>query len=331
MSRQTWFHLTVFSGLLAVPAMVVPGWTKAPVPSPKTLPQTFTNSVGMKLVRIPPGKFKMGAPKEEQDKAIDYHEMIDKIKDEATVALCRSEGPQHEVQLSAFYLGAYEVTQKQFKDVMGYNPSYFSRDGKGKPGVTYTDWMPAGGMDEVPADTRRFPVENVSWEEAKEFCEKLTAKEKRKLGGKMYRLPTEAEWEYACRGGAPSYEVFHFGNSLSFKQANFDGSHPYGGVEKGDHLGRTCKVGSYEKNRFGLHDMHGNVWEWCSDWYGEDYYGKSPAKDPPGPLKGSHRVLRGGSHDSYGESCRSASRVALKPAYRDGGIGFRVALCPLAK
>jgi formylglycine-generating enzyme required for sulfatase activity len=101
-----------------------------------------------------------------------------------------------------------------------------------------------------------------------------------KRAGRKYRLPSEAEVEYACRGGAPSYQVFHIGNSLSSMQANFNGNAPYGGAAKGPDLGRTCKVGSYKPNRFGLYDMHGNVWEWCSDWYGGDYYGKSPRRAP---------------------------------------------------
>jgi formylglycine-generating enzyme required for sulfatase activity len=139
-------------------------------------------------------------------------------------------------------------------------------------------------------------------------------------------LPTEAEWEYSCRGGAPAYQVFHFGNSLSSTQANFDGTSPYGSAGKGVYLERTCKVGSYGKNRFGLHDMHGNVWEWCSDWYGADYYGKSPRRDPQGPSEGSHRVLRGGGWRLDGRRCRSAFRLGNMPESRRHHLGFRVAL-----
>jgi formylglycine-generating enzyme required for sulfatase activity len=189
----------------------------------KNWDKEIVNSIGMKLVLIPAGTFKMGSPREEADR--------------------RNDEAQHDVEITKeFYLGTYEVTQQHFKDVMGYNPSYFSKDGMGKTGEKY-GWKPAGGKARVPADTSNFPVENVSWEEANEFCEKLTAKSSER--GRKYRLPTEAEWEYSCRGGAPAYRVFHFGNSLCSKQANFDGVQPYGEANKGDCLKRTCKVGSY--------------------------------------------------------------------------------------
>src|SRR5207248_6430104 len=128
--------------------------------------------------------------------------------------------------------------------------------------------------------------------------------------------PSEAEWEYSCRGGHVIEEMrekpalpFHFAqptSSLSSTQANFDGNHPYGGAAKGPYLKRTCKVGSYKPNRLGLYDMHGNVWEWCHDWYGVDYYAKSPKTDPPGPSEGSVRVRRGGGWYLSGQPCRAA-------------------------
>src|SRR5262245_1713460 len=174
----------------------------------------------MKLLRSPGGNFKMGSPEGEEGRS----------DDEA----------QHEVELTeAFYLGAYEVTQKQFQQVMGYNPSHFSHNGTGKKGVEYTFSRPAEGKGMVPEDTSAFPVENVSWEEAVEFCKKLTDKERKegKISSEQeYRLPTEAQWERACRGGAASYQVFHLGDKLSSKDANFDGRLPYGGASKGDCL-----------------------------------------------------------------------------------------------
>jgi formylglycine-generating enzyme required for sulfatase activity len=139
----------------------------------------------------------------------------------------------------------------------------------------------------------------------------------------VYRLPTEAEWEYACRAGTTT--PFHFGKSLSSRQANFDGNHPYGGAEKGPYLARTCKVGSYKPNKFGLYDMHGNVHQWCSDWYDKDYYKDSPAKDPLGPDRGAVRVLRGGSWIVLGRFCRAADRLTNDPGGRDYNMGFRVA------
>ncbi len=270
----------------------------------------YTNDIGMKWVSIPGGTCTMGSPKEEVGR---YN-----IENE------------HPVEISSFHLGIHEVTQKQFRAVMGYNPSYFSTNATGKNGIDYRTWKPGGGKDRIPPgeDTEDYPVENVSWEEAKEFCDKLTALDTKKPAGWAYRLPTEAEWEYACRGGASSHRVFHVGDSLSSSQANFDGNYPYGGADKGEHRGRTCKVGSYEKNRFGLYDMHGNVWEWCHDWFAADYYDQSPPVDPPGPEQGTQRVIRGGSWDDDGRYCRSAYRDWYEPTIRYFNLGFRVALVP---
>ncbi len=291
------------------------------------LPQEITNSIGMQLVRIPAGKFTMGSSKKEQDEAIAGLKPGD-----ALLSLYRSEGPQHKVQVSEFSLGVREVTQKQFRAVMFYNPSHFSINSSGFFGTPYT-YAPGGGKSKIPAgeDTEDYPVENVSWLEAEAFCDRLTEKDTTKPAGWGYRLPTEAEWEYACRGGTPAYQVFHFGNSLSSNQANFNGNLPHGGADKAVDLQRTCKVGSYAKNRFGLFDMHGNVWEWCLDWYGEDYYGKSPPKDPSGPSPPRlHRTLRGGSWFDDGQSCRSAHRNWFPLVSRSFNLGFRVALSPNA-
>jgi formylglycine-generating enzyme required for sulfatase activity len=175
-------------------------------------------------------------------------------------------------------------------------------------------------------DTDDFPVEQVSWHNAKKFCEKLSEREKERRAKRTYRLPTEAEWEYACRGGASSSNPFHYGKSLSSGQANFNGNFPYGKAAKGPYLGRTCAVGSYKPNKFGLYDMHGNVWQWCSDWYSKDYFKDSPAKDPKGPDSGDARVLRGGTWGGNGWRCRAAVRQGYVPGDRDiSVIGFRVA------
>jgi len=272
-----------------------------------SLLKTVVNSSGMKFALIPAATFLMGSPQEEQQRS----------KDEE----------QHEVEITRpFYLGVFPVTQGQFHRLMGYNPSYFSSAGRGKEGVKYAP-EPAGGRDKVKelGSTDDLPVENVSWEEAGEFCRRLGALEPEKAAGRVYRLPTEAEWEYACRGGASEYRVFHYGNSLASSQANFDGDYPYGAAQ-GPYLGRTCAVGSYEPNGFGLYDMHGNVWEWCSDWYDKDHYKESPRRDPAGPSAGSSRVCRGGSWDCFGQRCRSAWRNGTEPANRYEWLGFRVAL-----
>jgi formylglycine-generating enzyme required for sulfatase activity len=276
-----------------------------------------TNSIGMKLVRIPAGRFLMGSPADEKDR---------EPNDKGSEA-------QHAVEITRdFYLGVHEVTQKELRDVMGFNPSHYSADGTGKPREKYEWGKPAGGKDSVKGmSTDDFPVECVSWDHAVEFCRKLSARAAERKAGRKYRLPTEAEWEYACRGEPASYQVFHLGNSLSSRQANFDGNHPYGSAARDVSLGRTCKVGSYRPNRFGLFDMHGNVWEWCADWYGADYYRKSPRRDPHGPSEGSARVFRGGSFSHPSHECRSATRWWGTPAYRGINIGFRVAQVPSDK
>jgi uncharacterized protein (TIGR02996 family) len=255
---------------------------------------TLENSIGMRFALIPPGTFLMGSPTKE------------KVRNE-------DEGPQHEVQISRhFYLGVVPVTQTQYQQVTRGKPSYF------RPG--------GGGKEQVQGlDTADFPVENVSWEDALAFCQKLSEKAEEKRERRVYILPSEAQWEYGCRGGAPSSNPFHYGPSLCSTQANFDGNYPSGGGAEGPYLERPTPVGSYQPNAFGLYDMHGNVWEWCQDWYAEDYYAGSPGKDPPGPATGEHRVLRGGSWDDFAGYCRSACRGRLEPGVRDFNVGFRVA------
>jgi formylglycine-generating enzyme required for sulfatase activity/serine/threonine protein kinase len=268
---------------------------------PAVLVRAITNSIGMRLALIPAGTFTMGSPLDEAGRRA-------------------NEGPQHEVEITKpFYLGVYEVTQAQYRAVTGNNFSFFSPTGRGKAKI---------GIQ----DTDSFPVESVSWEDAVRFCERLSAQPEETQAGRLYRLPTEAEWEYACRGGAPlPYPVFHFGNSLSSRQANFNGNEPYGGARKHDYLQRTAKVGSYEPNGFGLFDMHGNVWEWCADWYDADYYKASPRQDPLGPQIGTRRVLRGGSWSNGGKECRAAYRYWLGPGGRIQDFGFRVACSVLSR
>jgi formylglycine-generating enzyme required for sulfatase activity len=271
------------------------------------LADKVTNSIGMKLKLIPKGKFRMGSPRFEANRGA-------------------NEGPRHQVQISKpFYMGVYEVTQAQYQKVMGTNPSFFSETG--------------GGSDKVAdLSTDTFPVETVSWHEAVEFCKKLSALPQEKKAGREYRLPSEAEWEYACR--AKTTTPFHFGEKLSSRMANFDGTSPYGGAAKGPNLERTCKVGSYAPNAWGLYDMHGNVREWTADWYKKDYYAVSPPLDPKGPrrgvivvydrdgdrpLRGVTQAMRGGSWLAYGWACRAAMRNYYPPGNRYMDVGFRVA------
>jgi formylglycine-generating enzyme required for sulfatase activity len=253
--------------------------------------------VTLELVLIPPGKFSMGSPEGEQGRL-------------------PIEGPQHTATLgAAFYLGKYEVTQEQWQQVMGSNPSWFSAAG--------------GGKDLVKGlDTRRFPVERISWDDAQAFLRKISTKER------TYRLPSEAEWEYACRGGTfpkkswPFQVGEEYTDALSSDAANFDGGRPYGEAAKGKYLERTAAVGTFAANPFGLFDMHGNVKEWCEDRFAGDYYKDAPSRDPTGPAAGMDRVLRGGAWNSPGEECRAASRRGLGRSWRYSDIGLRVAWTP---
>jgi len=245
----------------------------------KELPE-ITNSIGMKLVLIRKGTFMMGSPGTEKG---------------------RNQGEtQHEVTISMdYYLGVTEVTQGQYEKVMGKNPSLFQGEN-------------------IEGSSSNHPVEQVSWEDAVEFCKKLSDLPEEKAAGRVYRLPTEAEWEYACRAGSKTAYSFGEGSKSLGDYAWFDGNSN----------NQTHPVGEKKANAWGLYDMHGNVWERCSDWYGE--YPKGAVSDPVGPLKGSLRVCRGGGWDRGAAGCRSASRYCYLPSYFnfDDVIGFRVALSP---
>lgn len=311
MLRQPWYHLIALFSLLAVLCFVVPGPAVAP-PSKKQ-PKEITNSIGMKLVLIPPGKFKMGSTEKERKDVL--AQLGVGLTEADMPESLKAEGPQHEVEITQpFYLGMHEVTQAQYKKVMGTNPSYYSTEGEYKDKVTVKN-------------TNDFPVECVTWVNAVKFCEKLSALTKEKAAGRKYRLPTEAEWEYAARAGTTT--PFHYGTSLSSKQANFNGTKPFGGAAVGPYLERPCKVGSYKPNAFGLYDMHGNVMEWCSDRFGQNYYASSPRRDPTGPVWGWNRVVRGGSYDDWAQGCRSAwRRLGARTTAKDYRTGIRVALSP---
>ncbi|MDB4621741.1 SUMF1/EgtB/PvdO family nonheme iron enzyme, partial [Rubripirellula sp.] len=234
---------------------VFPGPLLAKVPP-------ITNSIGMELKLIPSGTFTMGENKD-----------------------------AHEVTLTKpFMLGVHVVTQEQYEQLMGVNPSYHKGSNN--------------------------PVENVSWEDAVEFCRKLSELPAEKAAGRVYRLPTEAEWEYACRAGTTT--KYSFGDDSSEL-----GDYAWVSGNSGN---TTHPVGGKQPNAWGLYDMHGNIWEWCQDWYG-DYHG-SALPDPTGPASGSSRVFRGGSWGSTAELCQSAYRDWSLPSYRDDYLGFRVSLSP---
>ncbi|MFO0967219.1 MAG: bifunctional serine/threonine-protein kinase/formylglycine-generating enzyme family protein [Gemmataceae bacterium] len=293
-SKRRWLlplavAVALMSATLLILFVVVPRLTKEPIKEEgagadtkkekdagKPGPKEITNSIGMRLVRIEPGRFFMGSPATER------------FRGGAEIL--------HEVEISKpFYLGKFEVTQEQYEAVTGENPSAYSATGAKRDKI-------AG------KDTRPFPVESVTWEEAKEFCKKLSQKE-----GKEYRLPTEAEWEYACRAGTRT--AYSVGHTITSAEANVD--FKYGG---------PLPVGSFAPNAWGIHDMHGNVREWCEDWFEEFYYKKSPPRDPTGPLEGTTRVMRGASWCNGLDGCRSAFRFDYPPGNRSEDFSFRVVL-----
>jgi formylglycine-generating enzyme required for sulfatase activity len=273
---------------------------------------SFTNSVGMRFVYVKPGRFMMGTTKAERDAVL--------VALKGRAEQIENEAPRHQVTITkGFYVGIYEVTQSQYKQVTGVNPSEFSRTGSNRGKV----------QDVKDADLEHFPVENVTWNDAQAFLQKLGDLPAEKGRGRVYRLPTEAEWEYCCRAGSDE-EPFTFAKpskSISSKQANFDGKFPFGGGEAGIDRGRTCKVGSFAPNPWGLYDMHGNLWEMTADWYDANAYSQKNRVDPKGPQTGTHRVIRGGSWASNGEGCRSGyRRHDFTPNTRGWNYGFR-AVC----
>jgi formylglycine-generating enzyme required for sulfatase activity len=208
-----------------------------------------------------------------------------------------------------FEIAVHTVTQGQWQTVMGSNPSHFSRQGDDKHKVAEIS----------EKELKLFPVESVSWNDVQEFIKKLNEKERGR--GWLYRLPTEAEWEYSCRGGATSEEEcshhFYFDkpiNDLSSEQANFNGDFPFGKAPKGKDLGRPTRVGAYPPNKLGLCDMHGNVWQWCEDLW---------------EIEGSGRVIRGGCWEDSGSDCRAALRGRGAPTDRSSGVGVRLARVPV--
>ena len=305
--------------------------TRVNLPSTKTL--ELSNGVKLELVLIPAGKFIMGTPAPEEKPilgqimvgvsggvlfvavllllvrarmkrtrlqfsmafmllmtfvasvgvwgGVRWHEALKHLGN------FDNEHPAHQVTLTRpFYMGKFDVTQDEYQQVMGTNPSTF----KGKDN----------------------PVETVSWDDTQDFCKKLTVEMKQSV-----RLPTEAEWEFACRAGTRT--AYSSGDS----ESDLARVAWYGANSKST----THPVGQKESNFFGLYDMHGNVWQWCQDFFGEDY-SQSSTENPQGPSQGAWRLLRGGSWDDYPMDCRSANRLGYGPGFRDEHLGFRVVLVP---
>lgn len=277
------------------------------------LPLEYANSVGMKFVLIPPGEFNMGSTPEEIEQALkeagEYKHWQQHI---------RSEAPTHNVVLTRpFYLAVHEVTQKEYEAVMGKNPSYFAKTGPD----------PQLAEQTAKFDTANRPVEGVSWNDAAEFCAMLSKQEEltpfyfragetvTPLKGTGYRLPTEAEWEFACRAGT----------TTKF----WNGDEAPAGWFANNSGGRTHEVEELAGNSFGLFDVHGNVWEWVQDGWQPTYYERlaMPAIDPACPFSaGFQRVLRGGHWYDFPSNCRSSARRAHAPSHRSRYIGYRVVL-----
>ena len=262
------------------------------------VPVAFENSVGMRFVLIPSGTFMMGS----RDSAAEVARRC--AMPNAGAGWFLDEHPRHKVTLTkAFYMSIHEVTNASHEAL--YPPKPNKDKKKPKTPVKVKN----------PSD----PVVNVSCSTAEKFCKDLSARDKRK-----YALPTEAQWEYACRAGTET--PFFFGEAASTDKANYHGDYIYGKGKKGKNRGKPAPVGSMPPNAWGLYEMHGNVSEWCATRYSK--YGSDAESDPTGPEKGDQRLLRGGSWRSYPGACRSAFRHKLGAGTRSEAIGFRV-LCAL--
>ncbi len=289
-----WGVVLLFLGLFFVGSLLSWAAYKQFMQSEETPPESFTNSEGMRVVKLPGGKFRMGS-------------MVEEVGHRA------NEGPEHEVTITGpLLIGATEVSHSQFLRVMGSSPSISGKRAH---------------------KTQNLPVESVTWDDANAFCKKLTEVERGQpwsRKGWAYRLPTEAEWEYAARAG--SEHPFAFGPRVIFgKQAVYlvTEDDPLGiGDDQTKPLLFPSPIGSTDANAFGLQDMHGNVAEWCSDWY-KPVYPDTPQTDPTGPPDGDSRVVRGGSFKTPSTAIRSASRELLRPDRSRDDVGFRVVYAPV--
>ncbi|MFN7518836.1 MAG: SUMF1/EgtB/PvdO family nonheme iron enzyme [Dolichospermum sp.] len=238
----------------------------------KYFKEDLGNNITLEMVQIPGGSFMMGSPASEKGRTQD-------------------ESPQHQVNVPGFSMGKFVVTQEQYQQIMGNNPSGFSG--------------------------AKRPVEQVSWNNAVDFCQKLSQQT-----GREYRLPSEAEWEYACRGGTTT--PFHFWETITTELANYKGTYTYASEPKGKYLQKTTDVGSFPPNAFGLYDMHGNVWEWCQDDWHDNYIDAPKDGSVWTSRSGNNKVMRGGSWSNYPGYCRSAYRIYSGLDNDSILVGFRV-------
>jgi formylglycine-generating enzyme required for sulfatase activity len=247
--------------------------------------EKLAENIAITMIQIPAGEFQMGSPEQEADRQSD-------------------EGPQHQVKLRSFFMGQTPVTQAQWQVVAGWP----------------TQQLELKDQPSIFQGANR-PVEQVSWQEAVEFCRRLRVRT-----GREYSLPSEAQWEYACRAGTTT--AFSFGETLTPELANYNGNNNYASGPKGVYRHQTIEVGSFPANGWGLHDMYGNVWEWCLDpWHGS--YEGAPADGSAWMAGGGgSRLLRGGSWVYHPGLCRSACRSSDRPGNRDDDIGFRVCCLP---
>jgi formylglycine-generating enzyme required for sulfatase activity len=253
---------------------------------PQSTAEPFTNPMGMEFIKIPAGSFMMGTP----DPACPADDPATKVNEYENCmdAVQIDERPFHKVAIGRdFHIGKFEVTQSEWEKVMGANPSGFPKERLGK-------------------DASRNPVENVSWNDIRKFIRKLNRMDR----ASVYRLPTEAEWEYACRAGTTGDFYGKPRDALMW----FDRNSGH----------KTHAAGEAKPNAWGLYDMLGNVWEWCQDWYGKSYYANSPEADPQGLEKGERRVIRGGGIYDWSDQCRIPFRCSGKPDDRCDTVGFRL-------
>jgi formylglycine-generating enzyme len=324
----------VFCGMAGIAWGQTKEAAKKPAAGPKKITVDLGGGVKMEITLIPAGEFMMGSGESAEETAEFFNKTY--RAELSKEAIFKREHPQHRVRITkAFYLGTYHVTRGQFRQFVA-DTRYKTDAEKGeKPGAY--GWNPVTkkiGFNERYSwrntgfeQTDEHPVVNVSWNDAVAFCKWLSKKE-----GKNYRLPTEAEWEYACRAGTTTrYYSGDDPETLSkvgnVADAAFKAKFPAakGTTKASDGYVFTAPVGKFKPNAFALYDMHGNAYEWCADWYDPEYYATSPVDDPSGPISGADHPVRGGNWSGREDTARSAHRYGFHAVVKSDFIGFRVA------